>query len=160
MGKQKGEWDLWLRLGIRALTSAVFSADYAIGGTQAHAKQSRLFTVCVKKKMTPTFGTFYRNVFAAQLYHKLEGFWESEGFFWRALCSYTYKFQNVVQLRLQIFWSCIYAFQSCIVMVKKHSNGNGSHKCASFYWCVTYTNHTSHLHVHNGNIAPELHHQW
>jgi len=67
-----------------------------------------------KKKMTPTFGTFYRNVFAAQLYHKLEGFWESEGFFRRALCSYTYKFQNVVQLRLQIFWSCIYAFRSCV----------------------------------------------
>jgi len=112
MGKQKGEWDLWFGLGIRALTLAVFSADYAIGGTQAHAKQSRLFTVCVKKKML-IFGTIYRNVFAAQLYHKLEGFWESDFFRW-ALCSYTYKFQNVVQLRLQIFWSCIYAFQSCV----------------------------------------------
>ena len=57
------------------------------------------------KKMTPAFGTFFTNVFTAHLCHKSEAssinrkassegffFKEVEGFFRRALGSYTHKF--------------------------------------------------------------------
>jgi len=54
-----------------------------------------------KKKMTPTFATFFWNTFAAQLCHKSEGFFqESEDFFWA--CTHV-SFQNTVQL----CYSCV-----------------------------------------------------
>jgi len=82
------------------------------------------------KKITPTFGMFFRNVFAAQLHRKSEGFFhKSETSSEERLVRTHISFWNMVQLCLRIF--CV--FRSCICNGKaENSNRNGFHKRASF----------------------------
>jgi len=88
----------------------------------------------MSEKMKLTFGMFFQNAFAAQLCHKLEGFFrESEGFFQgskRLLLKSANPNPKVSATRYSITYGssrAVFVSSGAVyVTAKQHSNGNSN----------------------------------
>ena len=97
--------------------------------------------------MTPTFGTFFQNVFVVKLCCKLEGvFQDLEGFFRRSRrllpksdgFTHTYVSETRCSFAYGSSRAAFVSSGAVFVTAKQHSNGNGFHKLMLVTFIDTY----------------------
>jgi len=104
----------WLQLA-QSEATAITQSDTQVDYTPLVFYHCHYRFPYMSKKMMPTFRTLIQNVFGVQLHRKSEASYENRKVSSEEHWVHTHvSYQNAVQLRLQIFWSCIFVFWSCV----------------------------------------------